>query len=53
MSKKVEEKFLTYAERQAIRGMLKDKQSAKTIADEFSVSVEIVQALAPPKAVSD
>ena len=42
---------LSYAEKQRIRGMLADKQSAKTIALEFEVSEADVLALAKPKAV--
>ena len=41
---------LSKADRDKIRGMLADKQSAKTIAEEFEVRVEEVQALAKPKA---
>lgn len=41
---------LTQRERQHIRGMLADKQSAKTIAEQFEVSVADVEALAKPKA---
>ena len=42
---------LSYAEKQRIRGMLADKQSAKTIALEFEVGEADVLALAKPKAV--
>uniref|UniRef100_A0A7S0IUA5 Uncharacterized protein n=1 Tax=Calcidiscus leptoporus TaxID=127549 RepID=A0A7S0IUA5_9EUKA len=42
--------MLTKAERDKIRGMLADKQSAKTIALEFEVTEEEVKALAKPKA---
>ncbi|EOD18155.1 hypothetical protein EMIHUDRAFT_447960 [Emiliania huxleyi CCMP1516] len=41
---------LSYAEKQRIRGMLADKQSAKTIALEFEVGEADVLALAKPKA---
>eukprot|EP00965_Chrysotila_dentata_P175399 5789673-Pleurochrysis_carterae.AAC.1 len=43
--------MLTKADRDKIRGMLADKQSAKTIAAEFGVDEEDVRALAKPKAV--
>jgi hypothetical protein len=43
---------LTYEQRKSVRGMLKDKQSAKTIAEEYECDVEEVEALAAPKAVS-
>ena len=42
---------LTLTERNSIRGMLADKQSAKTIAEMFECSVQDVEALAKPKAV--
>ena len=40
---------LTLAEKNKIRGMLADKQSAKTIAEELETTVEAVEALRPPK----
>lgn len=43
--------MLTKKDRDAIRGMLADKQSAKTIAEQFEISVEEVEALKPPRAV--
>ena len=43
---------LTYADKNTIRGMLADKQSVKTIAEQYEVSQEEIQALARPKAVS-
>ena len=42
---------LNYADRQTIRGLLKDKQSAKTIAEEYAVRVEDILALSAPKPV--
>ena len=44
-------KQLSKQEKDAIRGMLADKQSAKTIAEQFEVSQEEVEALKKPKAV--
>ena len=44
---------LTYAERGRIRGMLADKQSVKTIAEELECRIDEVEALQKPKAVSD
>ncbi|KAL1510237.1 hypothetical protein AB1Y20_006563 [Prymnesium parvum] len=41
---------LTYAERARVRGMLADKQSAKTIAEEMDCDVSEVEALQKPKA---
>ena len=41
--------MLTKAQKDAIRGMLADKQSVKTIAEEQGVSVEEVENLKPPK----
>lgn len=43
--------MLTKQQKDAIRGMLADKQSAKTIAEQFEVDVEDVEALRPPKPV--
>lgn len=43
--------MLTKAQKDAIRGMLADKQSVKTIAEEQGVSVEEVENLKPPKPV--
>ena len=43
---------LTKAQKDTIRGMLADKQSVKTIAEQYEISQEEVQALAKPKAVS-
>jgi uncharacterized protein (DUF433 family) len=43
---------LSFAAREKIRGMLADKQSAKTIAQEYDVDEEDILALAKPKAVS-
>ena len=43
--------MLTKTQKDAIRGMLADKQSVKTIAEELEVDVEDVEALKPPKAV--
>ena len=43
--------MLTLAQKNKIRGMLADKQSAKTIAEQFEVSQEEVEALKKPKAV--
>ena len=42
--------MLTKTQKDAIRGMLADKQSAKTIAMEFDVTEQEVTALAKPKA---
>lgn len=42
---------LSKAERAKVRGMLADKQSAKTIAEELECTVEEVESLAKPKAV--
>mmetsp|Transcript_19767 Transcript_19767/g.49932 ORF Transcript_19767/g.49932 Transcript_19767/m.49932 type:complete len:811 (-) Transcript_19767:154-2586(-) len=41
--------MLTKVQKDAIRGMLADKQSVKTIAEEQGVSVEEVENLKPPK----
>lgn len=43
--------MLTLAQKNKIRGMLADKQSAKTIAEEFGITEADVQALSKPKAV--
>ena len=43
--------MLTKVQKDAIRGMLADKQSVKTIAEEQGVSVEEVENLKPPKPV--
>ena len=43
--------MLTKVQKDAIRGMLADKQSVKTIAEEQRVSVEEVENLKPPKPV--
>lgn len=42
---------LSFTDREKIRGMLADKQSAKTIAEQFEVNEKDVLALAKPKAV--
>lgn len=43
---------LSFAAREKIRGMLADKQSAKTIAQEYDVEEDDILSLAKPKAVS-
>lgn len=43
---------LSFAAREKIRGMLADKQSAKTIAQEYEVEEDDILSLAKPKAVS-
>ena len=43
--------MLTKTQKDAIRGMLADKQSVKTIAEELEVDVQEVEDLKPPKSV--
>ena len=43
--------MLTKTQKDAIRGMLADKQSVKGIAEQLEVDVDDVEALKPPKAV--